>query len=93
MVNVAAIHRNIVERADIVANRKGEHAHYQHGGEESERCKEQTFAPRFCESVVVNPLQSGVRNNRTHRIQKTEFRIQKPEPSSRKGDRAIHSEF
>ena len=65
MVNVASLHRNIMERADIVANRKGEHAHYQHGGEESERRQEQTFAPRFSESVAIDPIQSRVRNNRT----------------------------
>src|SRR5579863_4129383 len=64
MVNVASVHRNIVERADIMSNRKSEHAHHQHGGEESERCQEQTFAPRFVESVVIDPIQSGMRNNR-----------------------------
>jgi hypothetical protein len=62
---VAPSHRNIVKRADIVADGEGDATHYEHRDEESERSQEEPLPPRFCESVFIDSFQPGVRNDGT----------------------------
>jgi hypothetical protein len=64
MVNVAAIHRNIMERTDIVTDGERECAHHQHGSEKPKRRQEQPLPSRFGEPVLVDPAEPRMRNDR-----------------------------
>src|SRR6202035_5147432 len=59
MVDVAAPHREIVERPYIVADRNGQAPHHQHRSEETERRQEKPFPPRFNEPMLIDLTQPG----------------------------------
>jgi hypothetical protein len=60
MMNVAAMHRNIVERADVMADRFGESSEQDDRGEKADRREEQALAAGLRKALMVNPSQPCV---------------------------------
>jgi hypothetical protein len=60
MVDVAAVHVDVVERSNIVVDRDSDGPNDQYGGKEPERGQEQPLAPRLYESVLVDLSQPCV---------------------------------
>ena len=80
MVNVSAVHRDIMERPNVVVDRDRESAHYENCREESHRGQEQALPSGLGEPVLVDPPQPGVRDDRGERAQYCrENEGQKPE--------------
>ena len=63
-MNVATVHRDIVEGADIVVNRDSDYSNDDCRGEETDRRQEESFPPRFRKSVFVHFSQPALRYDR-----------------------------
>ena len=61
VMDVPAVHRDIVKRPDIIVNGKGDCTHDQGRGEESDRCQEKPFPRRLGQPTLVNPMEESAR--------------------------------
>jgi hypothetical protein len=64
MMNVATVHRNIVEGTDIVVNRDSDYSNDDSRGKEADRRQEESLPPRFRKSVFVHFSQPALRYDR-----------------------------
>jgi len=90
MVDVAAVHVDVVERSNIVVDRDSDGPNDQYGGKEPERGQEQPLAPRLYESVLVDLSQPGVGDDRT---ETTENRRNDDRQNPKAAMRPEHSYF
>jgi hypothetical protein len=80
MVNVAAVHRNIMERPDVVVDSNRDGPHHNDSGEEADRSQEQPLAPRLGEPVLVNSFEPSPSNDRDERTEnRCQHERKKPE--------------
>src|ERR1700692_2880202 len=64
MMNVATVHRTIVEGTDIVENRDSDYSNDDSRGKEPDRRQEESLPPRFRKSVFVHFSQPALRYDR-----------------------------
>jgi hypothetical protein len=62
-MDVAAVHRNIVKRPDMIVNSEGDSAHDEGGRKEPYRRQEKPIPARFGQAALVNPMEESAREN------------------------------